>query len=751
MKFKIILLSFFISLTAYSQVTNEGRPVSWGINELQEVTPVIMPQFDLKKLQAEDKANEARKDKPWRYGHEFMVDHNLSNSGSWHDLPNGDRIWRIRFASRGAKTMNFLFSDFYMPAGAKVYLYNNDRSDLLGAYDAKQNNENRVLGTWLVKGEDIWIEYYEPAAVAGQGKLEIFKVIHGYRTAGSIAKSPDDALNGSANCNYDVDCFMADIEGLKDINKKAVGLIIVDDSSFCTGALINNTSNDGTPYFLTAEHCYSNPANWAFRFNWISPDPVCAQNTNSTNTDEYYETVSGAVLRAKREASDFCLVEITADLPDDWDLVWAGWNRSETPAESTFGIHHPSGDIMKACRDLQSPNIDNSNGQFMWEVEDWDLGVTEGGSSGSPLFDEEGRIIGQLFGGIASCSGLTDNGGYDVYGRLDVSWDAGSSSASRLKEWLDPLETDAVTVDYYPPQVVYALNAKVSIEDLGQDQCSNGIAPVIELTNKGTQSLTAAEIHYYLNDNEPVIYNWSGNLATDENITINLPVLQGESGDNAFTVSIVSINGGNDQYPSDNTVVRDFTINIFMPDTITFQLETDSFGDETTWELTDEDGDVLYEGGPYGENSTDTETFFLGEGCYTFTIYDEFGDGICCGWAGNGSYSLTLDDGTVIIEGGAFGESESVNFALDDNLSMETYTLKASVRIYPNPSSGLFSIDAESALHYRLYNALGQQVRAGEITAGTGTLSLADASSGVYLLAVQDESGRETSFKLIKE
>ena len=751
MKIRIILLSLFISLSAYSQVTNEGRPASWSLNSLPEVSPVIMPEFDLKKLQEEDKANESRKDMPWRYGYEFMVDHNLSDSGNWYTMANGDRIWRIRFTSRGAKTMNFLFSDFYMPAGAKVYLYNNDKSDLLGAYDAKQNNENRVLGTWLVKGEDIWIEYFEPAAVSGQGKLEIFKVVHGYRTAGSVAKSPDDDLNSSGNCNYDVDCFMADINGLKDINKKAVGLIIVDDSSFCTGALVNNTSNDGTPYFLTAEHCYSNPANWSFRFNWISPDPVCAQNTNSTNTDEYYETVSGAVLRAKREASDFCLVEITSDLPDEWDLVWAGWNRSETPAESTFGIHHPSGDIMKACRDLQSPNIDNSDGQFMWEVENWDLGVTEGGSSGSPLFDEEGRVIGQLFGGASACSGLTDNGGYDVYGRFDVSWDAGSSSASRLKEWLDPQETGAITLDYYPTQVVYELNAKVSIEDLGQDQCSNEITPVIEITNKGSQTLTTAEIHYYVNDNAPVIYNWSGNLPQDENATIALPVLQGVPGDNTFTVAIVTINGGNDEYTLDNTIVRDFTINIYTPATITFQLETDGFGDETTWELSDADGDVLYDGGPYGDFATDTETFILGEGCYAFTIFDEHGDGICCGWAGNGNYSLTHEDDSVIIEGGAFGDSESVNFTLDDNLSTDEYALKAAVRIYPNPSSGLFNIESDNAVHYKLYNVLGQQVRSGDLSQGAGTLDLADASIGIYLLTVQDESGREAAFKLVKD
>lgn len=751
MKFKITLLSLFLAFAGYAQVTNQGEPQSWIINNLNGLNPIEMPAFDLKKLQKEDEANASRKDMPWRYGYEFMVDYNLANSGSWTTLSNGDRIWRIRFASQGAKTMNFLFSDFYMPVGAKVYLYNNDRTDLLGAYDARQNNEQRVLGTWLVKGEDIWIEYYEPQAVAGQGKLEIFKVVHGYRSGDSITKSVDDNLNGSGNCNYDVDCFMAGINDLKDINKKAVAVMIVDDSSFCTGALVNNTSNDGTPYFLTADHCYSNPANWAFRFNWISPDPVCAQNTASTNTDEYYETVSGAILRAKREESDFCLVEITADLPEEWDLVYAGWNRSETAASSSFGIHHPSGDIMKACRDLNSPTIDNTNGQNMWKVNDWDLGVTEGGSSGSPLFDQNGRIIGQLYGGASSCSGLSDNGGYDVYGRFEVSWDAGSSSASRLKEWLDPLGTEPITLDYYPPQVVYALNAKVAIDDLGQDPCGNEIQPVIEIENKGTQTITSAEIEYTLNDSVPVVYNWSGSIPSQESATASLPVLEGVSGVNTFTVTILSINNTDDEYPQDNTLIREFSINAYETSTVTFNLETDGFGEETTWELTNADGDVLYDGGPYGENSTDTEVFIIGEGCYTFTIYDDYGDGICCGWAGNGSYSLTLEDGTVIIEGGAFGDSESINFSMEDALGTADFSFRSSVRIFPNPSTGLFRVNTENAVSYQLYNVLGQQVKEGSIASGTGVINIAEATNGIYLLKVQDTAGRKTSFKLVKE
>jgi hypothetical protein len=273
---------------------------------------------------------------------EIVVDYNLTNSGSWTTLENGDRIWRIRFQSKGAKTMNFIFSDFYMPEGATLYLYNNSRTDLLGAYDSKQNNEQRVLGTWLVSGADIYLEYYEPKSQINKGKLELFKVVHGYRTSDENLKGVDDGLNAAGKCNYDVDCVMGSIDTLKDINKKSVGLMITNNNSFCTGALINNTSNNGTPYFLTANHCYSNPATWSFRFKWISPNPVCAQNLPSTNTTTYL-TISGATLKARRAASDFCLVQINNPIPSTWELTWAGWDRSTTAPPSVFGIHHPTG------------------------------------------------------------------------------------------------------------------------------------------------------------------------------------------------------------------------------------------------------------------------------------------------------------------------------------------------------------------------------------------------------------------------
>ena len=458
---KITLLCALVSLMAMNaQVTGEGTPLSWEISNRSVTAPVVMPTIDLEAVAAQDAVNDTRLDRPWRFGIELGVDLGISNAGVWDELPNGDGIWRINIVSNGAKTINFVFDQYKMPAGGSVYLYSDDRSSLLGAYTNIMNNEEQLLGTWMVDGESIWIEYHEPKAVRGEGLLNINKVVHGYRSKAEselFAKG----LNDSGNCNHDVDCSVgADFNPLKEDLKRSVALQIMG-GFVCSGALVNNVNNDRAPYFLTANHCDtgSSPATWSWRFNWRSPSPSCGTTTGSTTSS--FDTTSGALKRATNSESDVMLLELTGSLPLSWNLVWAGWNRSASAVPSfTVGIHHPSGDIMKVCRDDESPSkaIYNFNGNpsaEMWRIngvgggggDGWDIGVTEGGSSGSPLFNEDGHIVGQLAGGSAACAGTNDNSGFDIYGRFDKSWDFGSSASNSLQPWLDPAGTAGDTLN----------------------------------------------------------------------------------------------------------------------------------------------------------------------------------------------------------------------------------------------------------------------------------------------------------------
>ncbi len=466
MKKLLLFFVFCYTTTLISQVTNEGKPASWNLVKKSSITAIYLPQLDLQKIKAEDDINDKIQAKPYRVGISHKVNYGLDNGGTWTQLANGDRIWRVWFDSQDAVNLSVVFDKFLLPKGSKIYLYNDDRSDLLGAYTDVQNNAKQVLSTWFVKGEKLWVEYYEPKKVKGQGKLNISAVIHCYRMGHTYQKGYysdiQKSLNSSGDCNHDVDCPIGtDFEAERDLLKKAVGFLYMPDPAnsvayICSGTLINNTAEDKTPYFLTANHCSgTDPALYAMRFNWISPNPVCASGTNSTDSADNF-TMEGSSLIAKNADSDFMLVKINNPIPPNWDVTYAGWDRTDTDPIFEVSIHHPDGDIMKISRDDTGAikgvhSIGGGPDAQTWDITTagggWELGVTEGGSSGGALFDQNGRIIGQLFGGAAACSGIDDNGQIDFYGRFAVSWDSGAISTFRLNNWLDPLGTNPNTLD----------------------------------------------------------------------------------------------------------------------------------------------------------------------------------------------------------------------------------------------------------------------------------------------------------------
>jgi lysyl endopeptidase len=487
------LVLLFISFNALAQVTNEGTPASWDVieksntrsNRLSALKAVELPAIDIKKVRNEDLTNDKIRTKPFRVGIMRKVNFGLTKGGMWSQLPNGDRIWKILFSSKDALNLSVVFDEFYLPKGAKIYLYNDDKSDLLGAYTENNNNKEKSLGTWLVNGDKLWIEYFEPAEVKGEGVLNISHVNHSYRFGHKYQKGyynddkADEFFGSSGNCNHDVDCSIgADFEDQRDLLKKSVAFMFMpipnsNSVGICTGTLVNNTSQDKKPYFLTANHCAGSPTNlYTMRFNWVSPNPVCGSSDNSTNSTTNF-TINGATLKAQNSNSDFMLLELNSSIPDTWDVTYAGWDKSDTNPLFVVGIHHPQGDIMKICRDnsgvIKVPHsISGSPVAQTWEITTagggWELGVTEGGSSGSALFDDNGRIIGQLFGGAASCFGTNDNGALDFYGRFAQSWDAGNSTATRLKEWLDPGNSNPNTLDAL--QNVLAVNDEFLEENI---------------------------------------------------------------------------------------------------------------------------------------------------------------------------------------------------------------------------------------------------------------------------------------------
>ncbi|MDP2686197.1 MAG: T9SS type A sorting domain-containing protein [Aequorivita sp.] len=453
--FFILLLAFF---TAFPQGGNGDTPESWGLYLAEQPNSIRLPALDIELIIEQDSINDLDKSNPWRYGIERPVVLNMQRGGLWTDLPNGGKIWQAVIKASGALNLSVNFDDYYMPHGAKLQLFNQDHTDITNTYTNLQNRTEGQIGTWFVEGDIIWVEYYEPPGTKDSPRLQISSVIHGYRMGRvNTLFEGNRGLNDSGECNYDVNCPIGnDFDSKKNLVKKAVALLNLGNGYLCSAALMNNTTNDKTPFLLTANHCLdnSNPNLWSIRFNWVSPLPACGTGEESGDLQTNF-TISGAELRAKNSKSDFALVQLFEPIPESWDVAFAGWDNSDSNPLYEVGIHHPNGDIMKICRDDSGAQKVDANGTQVWLIgggshgsgNGWEIGTTESGSSGSPLFDDHGRIIGQLYAGQSACNGLENNNDYDIYGRFAVSWNAGLTPETRLKDWLDPTNSGQTTTE----------------------------------------------------------------------------------------------------------------------------------------------------------------------------------------------------------------------------------------------------------------------------------------------------------------
>ncbi len=648
----LILLSLTIQLSA--QFSIGTSPYSFSNEGLTaDIPSVKMPAFDLEQMMAEDELYYSQKGQPYRFGKTFDVNLNLDNFGVWETLDNGDRIWRAMIESTDAKSINLIYDDFNMPPGARFHLYDESHEHLLGAFTEINNKSNNRFATSLIKGEKTYLEYYEPAAVNGQGIISISEVIHGYK---DFYNKEQKDYGDSGSCNNNVNC--PESAGWEDeIN--SVAMILEGNFRACSGAMINNVAEDCTPYFLTANHCVGGNSyqNWILMFNYQSPG--CTNEDGPTN-----QTVQGTSLVANWGNTDFFLVEVTEPIPPDYNVYLAGFSADPAPATSVTGIHHPAGDIKKITFDSDTV-IDGSFGGSAtgthWEVTEWDDGTTEGGSSGSPLFDQNHRIIGQLHGGSASCFNTS---GYDVYGKVAESWEGNGSTASRLMDWLDPNDTGILFVDgRYCSEADFDLDAAVSSATPTGTSCNNIVNPQFSLSNQGNDPLTEIVIEYGYGS-ETFTYTWTGELEFPSSTIIELPEIDVPTGDYELSINIISTNGIDQDENEDNDATAT-NFEIINGETINFSLSTDGYADETSIEITNEDGDMIYTQSGFSNNSEFDDAICTQAGCYTLTVIDSWGDGInnyTDDEGDDGIYTITNSEGEVLVEdGGLFGDCTGQN------------------------------------------------------------------------------------------
>lgn len=420
-------------------------------NQIHRISPQIsLPYTDTKSLFEEDRINAKP---PYRIGFPYDVDYDINNDGEWMTFDNGDRIWTLEFLSPNAVFIGVSFREYWLPESCKLFLYNESKSEFVGPYTDKKNkgtrNANKGFAAEPVYADLITLELFVPSHVKDSPELSIRKLVHGY------VKYTD--FGASGDCNRNINCE----EGNSWWNEKfSVVWYTIDNTCGCSGSLLNTDDDDETnDYFLTAEHCIQQ-AGYPCYGNDYDADPSIGEGVEIEDITFYYRwespsctnpvssptfsTTTGATVIANNSTSDFALLQLD-DSPLDLTatvLFYNGWNRSgDTPQDSTVCISHPSGDIKKIAIDRNSAT---SNGNY-WRADDYEVGVTEGGSSGAPLYDDSKFVVGQLSNGTAACDGSNDNGGYDNYGKFSESWDGNATNIRQLRHWIDADQSEGET------------------------------------------------------------------------------------------------------------------------------------------------------------------------------------------------------------------------------------------------------------------------------------------------------------------
>ncbi|MEA1878019.1 MAG: trypsin-like peptidase domain-containing protein [Bacteroidota bacterium] len=339
-------------------------------------------------------------------------------------------VFQLSIRTDLAYSINLIFDSYKLPEGAELYLYDPDREVTWGAYTSQNNKNSGKLATSPIPGNEIIVEMvvnktlknFDPLLTIGKISLGM-KDAFGFKS-GRFGRSGD--------CNVDINCP----SGAEwQVLKRSVCKFIRGGTWICSGALINNTANDGRALLLTANHCIgtsTHASTSVFYFNYESPE--CYGEDGRLD-----QSISASVLLSTTNKLDFALVELSIAPPESYKPYYAGWDRTPVLFYDTVTcIHHPAGDVKKisianrrvATGDFGSGFDENTH----WKISQWDVGTTEGGSSGSPLFSKDFRIIGDLTGGDASCSYNFN----DYFQKLWVSWDCYPDHDDQLRFWLDP-------------------------------------------------------------------------------------------------------------------------------------------------------------------------------------------------------------------------------------------------------------------------------------------------------------------------
>jgi hypothetical protein len=431
----LLLLACTIRLSA--QLSEGGIPASMSMPGLKSTAN--LPQYGLKHMNKQALIEEDRKrPTPFRYAVFEDIFINLKIDGRKDILPDkSGTIWRLKIESDSAYSIQLILRKFFIPIGAKLFVYNENFSQIAGAFTSNnmQNDSTFVIADII--GNKAIIEYFEPAGADFPGEVVIGSVGKAYINIYEL-KSESDYIG--VNCPEGKD--------LQDVKHSVCKITFRSDSSsyLCSGALLNNARNNEIPYFLTASHCISTSVEASTLIAYFNYEREGCNGIALTA-----RTLSGAMLLTNSPESDYTLLRLNNKPTATYQPFYAGWDAENVPTDHVSGVHHPEGLTKKLAidNDTIKTNSDiipwqgspSSPAATHWQVK-FDVGQTAGGSSGSPLFNKKKQVIGQLHGA---------NSINDFYGKFSYSWLHPAAKYKRLRFYLDPDSTGITSLSgHYP-------------------------------------------------------------------------------------------------------------------------------------------------------------------------------------------------------------------------------------------------------------------------------------------------------------
>ncbi len=708
--FGFILTILFPFIQGFGQIESTGMPAPF-IPMSQTYTRGSQPFFTTidvdttQTLQTEGRIVEV--------GHVAPVNFSTATDGFWtYNTAADTLIWRMGFIVPDAAAISLVLNQFDIPDGAKLFVYNPTQSQILGAFTNLNANEQGILPIRPLLGDSLIIEYQEPATATYRGYFGIESIVHN-RSTNTFGRS--NSCSPHAN-------FTSDLPH----EKRAVCLLytistVTNKATYSSGCLINNTA--GKPYVYTAAHVLKSTEDATrtiFYFNYA----VTEQDSTIQGTQEC--SIAGGVTRAWATGIDMALIELNQMPPADYQPYLAGWSRTQKPQAPLICIQHPNGDSKKMSYDNNNPVKANYGGYFegqipngWWYIARWERGVTEAGSSGSPLFDATGRIIGALSGGSSFCN----NPVADYFARLDTAWNHFSDHSQQLAHWLSPNDVHLQQMDGADPYELSCTRIKHIAKNtpLERKQHSKG-------HYAGHNQLTHTQFaeKFTTPNSKNLLYGayvmpYKGSYNSSKPVPVYLTVYDGDTFPNnelarvqirprdwIYKTSTGTWNTGSKVTWSNKENYTRFSQPIEVPANFFVGVEIDYEN------MNSSDTLALY----YAVSTTNTAYYFDGNT-----------------WSPYSSHSVQPANLSLWIEPVV---ASNITSDLPEDPAIGRF-------VYPNPTYHKVYFNCTDPQRYRLYNLQGQLLQQGTDT------SVELPQTGMYLLQLFDEAHHCTTHKVIRQ